>query len=228
VIKNRPVSQLQPAKVGLAAEEVNGHWYEVPNCVVVHHVVYEPCQSVAEPSSFRFFGGVNTSSPHAITLYWLIALPLAYLCCGLWYWIRGRRRGVATSPLPFIAAGVLLLGLLVLLSPGLDSGHFLVRLLRSIPILGNFDGVNGLGALLTVALGLFVLSYRERSRALAWFATLFLGVAILTNFYDLQNILYRFGLNPGARLSPAVGVCFAGLVLTLGGTAFAAVRRRTV
>jgi len=38
---------------------------------------------------------MNTSSPRAITLYWLIALPLAYLCCGLWYWIRGRRQGVA-------------------------------------------------------------------------------------------------------------------------------------
>lgn len=226
VIKQLPVSQLHPAKAGLAAEEVNGRWYEVPNCVVVHQVVYEPCNSVAQRASFNFFpGGNNTSSPLAVALYWLIALPLAYLCCGLWYWRRARMRGVATSPVAFIVTGVVLLGLLVLLSPGIRSLRAFVRNLHLIPILGAFDGARGLGALLTVALGLLVLSYRERSRLLAWFSVLFLGVAVLANFYDLQNVLNRVGIYPG-RFGPAVGVFFAGLVLALGGAMFAIVQRR--
>ena len=215
VIKQRPVSQLPPAKAGRASEEVSGHWFEVPNCVVVQHVVYEPCSRVTPRSSFFLFpGAVSTSSPRAIGIYWLIALPLAYLFCGLWYWRRARRRGVATSPVAFIATGLILLGLLVLFSPGIDS-------FQSIPVIGNLDGEHGLGALLTVALALFVLSYRERSRALASFSALFLIAAILANFYTLQNVLYRLGLNPSSRLSPTVGVFFAGLVLTFGGTVFA-------
>jgi hypothetical protein len=221
-IVQRPVSQLSPAKAGLASEEVNGHWYEVPNCVVVQHVVYEPCTSAAPRPSFLLFpGAVNSSSPRAIGIYWLIALPLAYLICGLWYWRRARRRGVATSPVAFIATGLMLLGLLVLLSPGIDS-------FQSIPVIGDLDGERGLGALLTVALALFVLSYRERSRALASFSALFLGAAILANFYELQNVLYRVGLNPSSRLSPTVGVFFAGLVLTFGGMVFAFRRPRAV
>jgi hypothetical protein len=82
--------------------------------------------------------------------------------------------------------------------------------------------VRGLVPLLTIGFGLCVLSYLERSRALALFAGAFFALALPVNVYDLENVVGRFGYNVG----PEIGVFVAGLFMLGGGAAFALLRRR--
>jgi hypothetical protein len=209
-----------------------GHWVVNPQCVPVHGVVYTPCNGVGHVSAFSLFpGGMSTASPRAVSLYWLIALPLAYLVIAWWYRRRAQRRGVSTSPVAYVVTGLALVALLVATSQGalswLTPGpHSRLRwLFPGASVLGLGDlGIRGLLPLLTVSIALFVLAYCERSRPLAEFAVSLLALSLLVNLYDLQNVAYRLGIMVG----PEIGVFVVGLYLLGGGLAFAAAHRRAV
>lgn len=161
----------------------------------------------------RFFpGGVFTANPAAIAAFWLVAGPLGYLATGAFYWARARRRGVAISPMAYVVTG---LGLLLLLGVSTWVGVF--------PF-GNLV-IRGLTPLLTVGIGLIVLARSERSWPLATFAVAFLGLALLANLYNMENLVYRVGLGSHG---PEVNVVVVGAVLLLASAAFglAGVARR--
>jgi hypothetical protein len=223
VYKPRPASKpFLPAVRGQASEVINGHAYLLPTCTPTDGVVYTPCgsSSSARNGVNYFPGGVFTTSPRAIAIYWLVTLPIAYLLIGWWYFARGRRKGVSTSPLAYVLVGIGLLALLVLTSEKMSELLHLPGW-TNVFVVGDLV-VRGLVPLLTIGLGLFVLSYLERSRALALFAGAFFALALLANLYNLDNVAWRVGYNVG----PEIGVFVAGLFMVGGGTAFALLRRR--
>src|SRR2546422_996668 len=80
--------------------------------------------------------------------------------------------------------------LLVISSPGVASVlHVPASWVYWIRPGGLF--IRGLTPLLPVAVGVGVLAWTERSRALGAFAIGFLGLAILVNLYDLENLFSR-------------------------------------
>jgi hypothetical protein len=224
IFKTRPASRpLPPALPGQATQVINGRSYELPTCTATHGIVYTPCGGnslVAREGVDYFPGGVFTTSPRAIAIYWLISLPIAYLLIGWWYFSRGRRKGVTTSPLSYVLVGIGLLALLVLTSARMSELLHLPAWTHVL-VIGDLV-VRGLVPLLTIALGLFVLSYIERSRTLALFSAAFLGLALLVNLYDLENVAGRLGYSVG----PEIGVFVAGLFMLGGGAGFALLRRR--
>lgn len=174
----------------------------VPDCPVSQS--YCTGQISVSPLNSFFPGGVFTASPLAVAVFWLVAGPLGYLATGAFYRARSRRRGVAVSPLAYVATG---LGLLVLLVVTTWMGVF--------PF-GDLI-IRGLTPLITVALGLFALARSERSWPLGTFAGAFLGLAVLVNLYDMQNLSYRIGLGSHG---PQVNVIVTGAVLLLAGAGF--------
>ena len=167
----------------------------------MHGVVSTPCAPAATGAPF-FPSGITTASPRAIAIYWLIALPLAYVIVAAWAYRRSLRRGVATSMLAYAVTGVALVALLAL--AGVLNGAWSSA--DQLSSIGN----RGLDALFVIALGLLVLAYRERSRTMWAFSVVFLGYVILINLYDLDNLAARLGLSVG----PELGV-FLGGVFTL-------------
>lgn len=161
-----------------------------------------------------FTGGMFTFSPLKITVFWLVAGPMAYLVTAGFYWLQARRRGVATSSRAYVLTGLGLFALLVATSTPLIP----------VPVHGNLL-VRGLTPLLAVALGLFVLARVERSWALLAFAVPFLALCVTANLYDMANLTYRLGLGSAG---PEVNVIVVGSVLLLTGVIFglAAVRTR--
>jgi hypothetical protein len=180
----------------------------LPLCHAVHGVVTMPCKPIIAGSRY-FPSGVTTSSPRAIAIYWLIALPLAYVVVAAWAHRRAFRRGVATSMLSYAVTGVALVALLVL--AGVLTGAW--SRADEVSSIGN----RGLGALFVVALGLLVLAYRERSSAMWAFSIVFLGYVVLINLYDLDNLTARLGLTVG----PEIAVFLAGVFTFLAGVTFA-------
>ena len=68
--------------------------------------------------------------------------------------------------------------------------------------------MRGTFAFLIIAVGLWVLAWAERSRALAVIALVYTGAALLASLYNVENILFRLGWNPGpAAPSPADDAC---------------------
>ena len=59
--------------------------------------------------------------------------------------------------------------------------------------------IRALTPLFTVAAGLFVLARSRHSRSLGIFAVGFLGLVVLANLYDLENLAERFGIDTDHR-----------------------------
>lgn len=225
-------SPTMQAQLGLPADVVfrprpGSHPASLPNasapCVVVHGVVYTPCSGGGHASWSAFFpAGLGTASPRAIALYWLIALPLAYLLIAWWYRRRAQRLGASTAPIAYVATAIALVAFMVVTSAGALSALGLGRG-TGLFTFGDL-GVRGLVPLLTVSLGLFVLAYCERSRALAGFAVSFLALSLLVDLYDLENVVARLGLVVG----PEIGVFVAGVYLFAAGLAFGFAHRRAI
>ncbi len=151
-----------------------------------------------------FAGGFFLRSPWLVSLFWLVALPVGYGFTVLYYRRRARRRGVAGSVRSYVLAGIGLLAFLVVASAvgRLQPGDLFVR---------------GLTPLLTIALGLLVLAWAERSSPLAIFAVGFLALALLLNLYDIENLFYRVGVSVPV---PAISLIVAGSILVLAGVGF--------
>ena len=158
-----------------------------------------------------FVGGSFLRDPGAAALYWLIALPLGYVATALLYRYRARRRGVGRSPGIYVLTGLLLFGVMVLAAvfSRLQPGDLFIR---------------GLTPLLPIAAGLFALAIIEGSVPVAGFATAFLGLVILVNLYDIENLFSRVGVTVP---TPAIGLIVPGAVLLLASLGFWLAGRRT-
>ena len=160
-----------------------------------------------------FAGGYFLRSPQAVSLFWLISLPLGYVGTVIYYRLRARRRGIASPVRSYVLAGMALLAFLLLISwfgPALP-GH-----------LGDLF-VRGLTPLLTIAAGLFVLAWAERSVSLAIFSLGFFALALGATLYDYANAFARIGVGvPEA----AINVLIPGIVLVAAGAGFWAARGR--
>jgi hypothetical protein len=126
--------------------------------------------------------------------YWTIALVAGYLLTVLWYWRSARRAGVRTPARGYVITGVVLTVLAVVLLP----------FSRAVPAMFLLWGplgdvwVRGTLAFLIIAVGLWVLVRAERSPGLAVIALAYTAAALLASLYNVENLLFRLGWNPGA------------------------------
>lgn len=136
-----------------------------------------------------------------VATFWLVGIPLVYLATAVFYLWRGRRRGVSTSPRVYVLTG---LGALIVVGP------------FSWQLFANALVFRGLAALLVMAIGFIVLAWAERSAALAAFALAFLGLALVANLYNMENL---FGSTATQVNNIAVGgvLVIAGVGFGLGG-----------
>lgn len=151
--------------------------------------------------------------------YWALALVAGYLLTWVWYRRHQRRVGIRTPARAFTITGIALAALAFV-------GPLLVANLpfRYGPVLLPVEDlwVRGTFAFLIAAAGLWVLAWAERSRALALITLAYTGAALLASLYNVENLLYRLGWNPGygsagTRLAMLPNVLLPALVLLVAG-----------
>jgi hypothetical protein len=163
-------------------------------------------------------GGKLATDPHAVSLFWLIGIPVAYLLTAAFYLWRGHRRGVRTTWRAYVVTGLGLFAVVALL---------LVNLPRKVPgrrlLLSVFDHlpgdlvIRGLIPLLAIAVGFMILAVAERSLALGLFAVVFFAIALTANLYDMSNLADRLALHGGG---PEVNNVVVGSLALLAGAGF--------
>jgi len=160
------------------------------------------------PLSF-FAGGLMLRNPAALSLYWLTALIVGYVATVVFFRWRASRDGVVTSVWPYVGTGLALMLLLAFLS--------------AIPFLPGDAALRGLTPVLTIAVGLFVLAWAQRSAGVWIFACLFFAVAMTADLYNMSNLFARIGITvPDA----AINVVICGCVLLIGGAILLVASRR--
>ena len=152
-------------------------------------------------------------------VYWPIALVLGYVAIAAFYLYRSRARGVGTRVQPYVIAGIAIAALLT--SVSLWAAHH--------PPLGEYNivGVHvggvqlaslwGLaGPAYAIGLGLLVLAWAERSRALLVFAAGYLVVVHLSinagRFASRPShwfFLPHLAIDSGVLLLGAIGFALA-------------------
>lgn len=155
--------------------------------------------------------------------YWLVALVGGYLLTLLWYRWHARRIGVETPARGYIATGVVLTVLALLLPPLSQLVPFFYWLWP-----GDL-WIRGTFAFLIIAAGLWILARAERSIALAITAAVYTGAAVLVSLYNVENILFRVGWNPGngnSSLTVLPGILLPAVVLLVAGLAAFVAQRR--
>ncbi len=172
-------------------------------------------------------GGWPGLGSTALAWYWAAALTGGYLVTVLWYWLHARRAGLRTPWRAYLVTGIVL----VLAAVALP---LLTRWLHALgvvwlPLAGYwFRGA----PFLIIAVGLWVLARAERSLGLTVIAAIYTGAVLLISLYNIENVLFRLGWNPGAisfgwQLSVLPGVLLPALVLLAAGLgAFLAQHRR--
>ena len=111
----------------------------------------------------------------ALGYYWQIAIPAGIVLTVLWYRWRGNRVGLRTPTRGFLVTG-LVLSELVLLVPLLSSqSSALTRLMHD---------THQAGPLVIIAGLLWVLTWAERSPALATVTAAYLAVALVVTQFD--------------------------------------------
>ena len=155
-------------------------------------------------------GGVGRNPSHAV-LFWLISIPIGYLATVVFALFRARRRGVGVTPKAFVATGLGLFALLVVLAVNATRGSS-----RWYQPLGDFVQ-RGLVPLLIIAIGFFVLALTERSLSLAVFCVGFLGIVLVALLYNMENLAYDLRLGSHG---PEVNNIVVGLVLLIAGVGF--------
>jgi hypothetical protein len=163
--------------------------------------------------------------------YWLAALLAGLLLTLLWYRRNARRVGLQTPARGYLITVAVLTGLALAIPPlsQLRSPHSL-RWLHHLQVLWPGDLiVRGTFPFVIIAVGLWALAWAERSRALAVIATAYTAAALLASLYDVENVLFRFGWNPGPGqldLTSLPNVLLPALVLLAAGAGAFAVQRR--
>src|SRR6185437_3931479 len=142
----------------------------------------------------------------------------------LWYRWNARRVGLQTPARGYIVTTAVLTVLAVVLPP-LSQ----VSWLRFLSLLWPGDLViRGTFPFVIIAVGLWVLAWAERSRALAVIAAAYTATALLASLYNIENILFRLGWNPSGNdwsLTSLPNVLLPAFVLLATGAGAFAVQR---
>jgi hypothetical protein len=159
--------------------------------------------------------------------YWLAALLAGVLLTLLWYRWNARRAGLQTPT----RAAVLTVAVLTVLAVVIPLLSQVLNWLGFLGVLWPGDLVmRGTFPFVIIAVGLWVLAWAERSRALAVIAAVYTATALLSSLYNIENVLFRLGWNPSGRewsLTSLPNVLLPAIVLLAAGTAaFTAQRRR--
>lgn len=169
-----------------------------------------------------FGAGLGSNSPALsnvslwATTYWVIAIFVAICVIVAFYWLRARSSGVAGRIWPFACVATAILALAVA-----SRGWV------TIDIASDF-WVRGMQALFVIALCLMVMAIIERRWSFSLFVTGFVGLALLSSLYDVDNLFHRLGIG-GIWNGTSQGLpnlILPGLYLLLGGVAFWLVDRR--
>lgn len=155
--------------------------------------------------------GLSTSTePWFPSLTWIIGLVAAGAASLAYYRHRARRVGVASPILPALAAGGLVLAVLVVASPAAAEAtgwHWpFEKIVGWAPDLM----VRSTTPLFCVAVVVAGLAFLERSLALAAFAAAFAGLVLFVSLYDVENLFYRIHLNVAA---PTINLVLPGVAL---------------
>jgi hypothetical protein len=149
------------------------------------------------------------------TLYWAIAIVVGFAAVVAYFELRARKVGVQGRLWPAIVAGIVLLGVVMWLNAGSSAqpGDFWRR---------------GTSVLVVIALGLLVISALERSVPFVVFAAGFLGLALLSCLYDVENLFVRLGIGGPFRGgdNELANLVLPGAYLVIGGLLFRFVRGR--
>jgi hypothetical protein len=178
------------------------------------------------PPSLLVLGG-NPGLPlqNYLGYYWLAAL-LGGLALTLWWYRRHARRIGLRTPARGYLITVIVLTVIALVLPFLAQlGPF------SFPYFALPGDllVRGMFPFLIIAVGLCVLAWAERSRALGLIAVLYTGTALLVSLYDLENVLFRLGWNPSPdqwQFTDLPNVLLPAVVLLMAGIGAFVVQRR--
>jgi hypothetical protein len=179
-------------------------------------------------------GSVSWSAPPAITqlsalgglrsgyvpIYWLFALTGGYWLTYAWYRRHARQVGLVTPARGFLITGVVVTAVAIL-------AFTLPRL--GWAILPGDLFIRGTFPFLIIAAGLWVLARAERSWALAVIAALYTAAAVLVSLYNVENVLFRLGWNPGPGewgLTALPGVLLPAVILLAAGLGALAARWR--
>jgi hypothetical protein len=159
--------------------------------------------------------------------YWTAALVIGFLLTVLWYRRRARQAGVRTPARGYLITGIVLTVLAVVLPPLSRYAWWLAILWAPI----GDAWIRGTFGFLIIAAGLWVLVRAERSRGLAVIALIYTAAALLSSLYNVENVLFRLGWNPGNSasawtLTALPDVLLPAVVLLVAGLAAFFVQRR--
>ncbi|HEY6499874.1 MAG TPA: hypothetical protein VIZ20_10640 [Streptosporangiaceae bacterium] len=175
-------------------------------------------------------GGAFSGSAvqHYLGYYWLVALLGGLLLTLLWYRRNARRVGLQTPARGYVIT-VAVLTALALVVPLLSQARS-PNWLHHLQVLWPGDlVVRGTFPFVIIAAGLWALAWAERSRALVAIAAVYSAAALLASLYNVENLLFRLGWNPGPGdwdLTSLPNVLLPALVLLAAGAGAFAVQRR--
>jgi hypothetical protein len=143
------------------------------------------------------------------TVYWVIAVVLGFAVVVAYYQLRARKVGVQGRLWPAVLAGVVALGLVTWVNAGSGADP------------ADFWG-RGTTVLVVIALGLLAFSALERSRPFVVYALGFLGLALLSCLYDVENLFLRLGIGGPFRGgdNALANLVLPGAYLVIGGLCF--------
>lgn len=151
------------------------------------------------------FTGVFSDHPVLTALYWVAALAIGFVGSGLWYRREAQRIGLRRPVRAFVLTGLAITVGLVLLQSVPYAGYLLFWV--------SYRGTLGIAI---IAVALLVLAWLERSAGLTTIAVLFLGLAVVVSTYNLENVVFPFGVVRG-EWAGATAVVAPGLVLLVSG-----------
>lgn len=155
----------------------------------------------------------NVPGSDPVRLLWWVFASLAAYLAAIWIARRqGYRRGIWVDRLPLALGGLSALLVAIIVWPsGFAPGDLFIR--------GNVP-------LLAIAAGIVVWTVRERRFGLWLLTVVIVPLALLVNLYDLENVLFRFGMPDFAGADEAIGLGAVAVALFVAAALFAAERRR--
>jgi hypothetical protein len=117
-----------------------------------------------------------------VSLYWVIASACVFGITVAYYKHRGRITGIRGKTWPMVDTGAMLLAFVLMIGNWIDGWPFAV-------------GTFGTEPLLIVGLSLLVLARTERSETLAVIALVYVGIVVVSLFYNYANLFGGSSLN---------------------------------
>lgn len=168
-----------------------------------------------------FFGGAPGTENGGLSYYWLAGLLGGLLATLLWYRWHARQAGLATPARGYIiCTAVLTVAALAIPPLSMVRSPRWLRFLHELRVLWPGDLImRGTFPFVIIALGLLILAWAERSRALAVTAAVCVALSLLESLYNVGNIAYRLGWSVPTSAAQLMNVLPSGLLLLVAGAA---------